>query len=426
MNGEDTSGCNVEKRDVEMGGEFLNATGERGGINIQNNRFSVADGVMANEARSQSSPNLPSLMISACAHSVNYNNGPRMSPATSTAGVMLAKAAAISGKDKDKMAQNEKQMILIENSVAKNRTTWSLTILALFFAITTIVTLVCSYVYDEPDSVVPRQYETTASFRYEGVDVYQEGLFKLIHGRQESRGKLPEPGCIAFYDRSRSIGQRDNKEICLIDNERVQTLRFRPRDLNIGKDIAVSTGPDSFVTLYREGKATQSIFNVMEKDMWSYNFDEVSITYIRDHIYSDSSQIMVEVEGALAVPAPCVLFSGKTASPKDMRSLLMCSRTGVDSIVMNKSSFAQIGVDMGKLSRDFPFVSTGDLTSIDLYTENTFRGPELSLKADEKLDISTKEFVSLATSANRNGILTKWSDGLSAMKVSVISNIEKL
>merc|ERR1711916_287932 len=123
------------------------------------------------------------------------------------------------------------------------------------------------------------------------------------------------------------------------------------------------------------------------------------------HIYSDSSQIMVEVEGALAVPAPCVLFSGKTASPKDMRSLLMCSRTGVDSIVMNKSSFAQIGVDMVKLSRDFPFVSTGDLTSIDLYTENSFRGPELSLKADEKLDISTNEFVSLATSANRNGIL---------------------
>jgi len=338
---------------------------------------------------------------------------------------MLLMKAAMGNKDrKDRISENEKQMSLIEASLNKNRVTWSLIILSLFLIITMAITLACSYIYDGTESVVPRQYETTASFRYEGRDVYQEGLFKLTHGIHESRGKLPEPGCVAFYDKSRSIGQRDNKEICLIDNERVQTLRFRPLDLNIGRDIALSIGPDSFVTLYQDGRASQNLFNVIGKDLWSYNFDEISITYIKDHIFSDDSQIMVEVEGPLAVPAPCVLFSGKAISSKDMKSLMMCSKPGVDTTVMNKPSFARIGVDMSKLSADFSFVTTGELAAIDLYTENNFKGPVLSLRADDKLDISKKEFVSLASGVNSNGVITKWSSGLSAMKISVLSNIK--
>merc|ERR1712065_128953 len=94
---------------------------------------------------------------------------------------------------KDRISENEKQMSLIEASLNKNRVT-------LFLIITMAITLACSYIYDGTESVVPRQYETTASFRYEGRDVYQEGLFKLTHGIHESRGKLPEPGCVAFYD----------------------------------------------------------------------------------------------------------------------------------------------------------------------------------------------------------------------------------
>ena len=93
---------------------------------------------------------------------------------------------------------------------------------------------------------------------------------------------------------------------------------------------------------------------------------------------------------------------------------------------MNKKSFAQIGVDMEKLGSDFPFVTTGELTAVDLYTENNFKGPVLSLRTDDKTDLTKKEFVSLASNTNSHGVVTKWSSGLSAMKVSIISNIGTL
>lgn len=387
----------------------------------KSSRNTAADGM-----RCQSFPNLLHIANSSCTYNSKNINSPRVSPATTTAGIMLMKAVMSNKEKKEKMSENEKLMASIDASVSNNRATWSLIILSLFLVITMVVTLVSSYLYDGPELVMPRQYETTASFRYDGRDVYQEGLFKLVHGKHESRGKIPEPGCVAFHDKSRSIGQRDNKEMCLIDSERVQTLRFRPNDLAIGRDIALSTGPDSFVTLYQEGKATQNLFNVVEKDLWSYNFDEISITYIRDHIYSDSSQIMVEVEGVLAVPAPCVLFSGKTASPKDMKSFMICGRSGVDSVVMNRVSFAQIGVDISKLSADFPFITTGELTAVDLYTDSSLKGPVLSLRADDKLDMSKQDFISLVPGINGNGVITKWSLGMCALKMSVLSHVENM
>ena len=389
------------------------------GSNSTTTGASISDGV-----RCHSSPSLRSLVTSSCTY--NNKNSPRISPATSTTGILLMKAAIGNRDNRNKMLENERQIAILEASVSKNRVTWSLIIMFSFLIITMIITVICSYIYDTPESVAPRQYETTASFRYDGHDVVQEGLFKLTHGRHEVHGKLPEPGCVAFYDKDRSIGQRDNKEFCLIDNERVQTLRFKPSDLNIRRDVAISTGPDSFVTLYQEGRATLNLFNVLEKDLWSHTFDEISISYIREHIYSDNSQIMVEVEGSLAVPAACVLFSSKAASAKDMKSLMMCGRSGVDTIIMNKKSFAQIGVDMEKLGSDFPFVTTGELTAVDLYTENNFKGPVLSLRTDDKTDLTKKEFVSLASNTNSHGVVTKWSSGLSAMKVSIISNIGTL
>jgi len=267
-------------------------------------------------------------------------------------------------------------------------------------------------------SVTPSTFETTASFKYtHGQDIEIDGLLSITH--ETLKSKKPSIGCVTFEDVSKPIGRRDIKKLCLTSPDRVQTVRFKAEELLIPQDVEVSTGLDVFISLHKDGVPFMSLYDVTDKGIWSHPFDEIEVTYIKDHVYSDESQVMVELNGPINIPAPCVLFSTVDhLATKDVSSFLICGKTGDRSVVMNSDRFADIGIDMKKLSSDFSYVRAGALSSIKMYTENNFKGPMLQVESKEKLNMHDRIFTSLSTADFPSGELKRWSEGLKGFTIS--------
>ena len=418
----ESNGCIIENGNVDIVNHLAGSNSSSGSGKGSGSSSSGSMGGSSMGSSKYPHTNSNSCGINSCNH--GYVKSPRdqkvplMRPATSTAAMVLRMSLGhhLSVKDKE---DNEK------SQMSRTRIMASIIAMSCFFTLACFTTMAFSWIYEDStlptdNSIMPNDFETTVSFQYDGNDIYQEGLFKLIHHKHKARGQgTPEVGCVAFYDDSNVIGQRDHKELCLIDYDRVQTLRFKPSDIRIPADVTVSTGPDTFITLYYEGVATNTLFNVHEKGLWSLPIDEIAVTFIKDHVYSDDDQIMVEVDGPISIPPSCVLFSNKALSNRDVNSFMMCGRAGVDTVVMNHDSFAELGVDMKKLAADFSHVYTGELATIDMYTLSSFRGPVLSVSSDQKIDLADNFFTSLADENTPSGELKAWSQGLSGIRISL-------
>ena len=259
--------------------------------------------------------------------------------------------------------------------------------------------------------ITPSEYETTASFQYDGKDIIQDGMFKISHGLGHSS---PDVGCVTFYDKSKNVGSRGYREICLTDDERIQSLRFKPSELKMEKDISVNIGTDAFLTLYYKMRPVISLYSSSEKDLWQYNFDEVAITYIKDHVYADQQQIMVELKGSVQPPAPCVLFSNnQPAKGTDMSHFLVCGRPGVDSVALNDERFYELGIDIKKLSRDFSHVTCGGLANIEIHSDSDFNGNILKMESNDYKNLGFETYI------DPSGVAHNWSTNLKGFKLSI-------
>jgi hypothetical protein len=258
------------------------------------------------------------------------------------------------------------------------------------------------------DAIDLNPFETTASFEYTGEDIVQDSLFTLVHGQKSNSAFTTKGGCVSFEEASGSF-----KQICLTDNYRIQTMRFRSKELKVSQSVVLKTGLDVFVTIYDNHKPVLSIFSASEKDLSVYNFDEIAVTYINDHVYSDPKQILLEVDGPMNTPEPCVKFSNTAPGVRvGVSNLLICGQSGENTVELNEQKLAEIGIDLRKLAKDFPYVSTGGLSSMTMHTFDGVKKSVLSLANAEFKDISQHNY------QDSTGKYNDWSNGLQGFLIS--------
>jgi hypothetical protein len=213
----------------------------------------------------------------------------------------------------------------------------------------------------------------------------------------------PDDGCVTMYNKQ-SVGlANEYTMVCLTGNERVQSLLFRQDELKMHKDISVVTGTDVFLTLYKNDNAVASVFSVTDKDLWEYTYDEIVLTFVRDHVYADQYQLMVELEGPVDVPGPCVLFSSASPQTKVFSSsFLICGRAGTEGTAMNAERFADIDVDITKLAIGFSHVSVGSLASVTMYSDSKMKRDDVSLQLEKSSHSDISKLHCLSSSSSQS------------------------
>lgn len=258
----------------------------------------------------------------------------------------------------------------------------------------------------ENDSIEIRPFETTASFEYHGEDIVHDNMFTLVH--DSSVSLTGQEGCISFKETSGK-----SKQIFLTDSFRIQTMRFHTKDLRIPQSVTINTCHDVFATIYSKGKPILSVFSGAEKDLSMYNFDEIAITYVKNHVYSDRSQILLEVEGPVNTLDPCVKFSNVAPETRvGVSNLLICGRTGENSVSLNEERLAEVGIDLRKLSNDFPYVTTGGLSSMTMHSFDGVKKSTLPFSSNEFKNLNQHHY------QESSGIYKSWSSGVQGFVVS--------
>jgi hypothetical protein len=258
----------------------------------------------------------------------------------------------------------------------------------------------------ENDSIEISPFETTATFEYHGEDIVHDNMFTVVHDSPVSLAS--QEGCISFKETSGK-----SKQIWLTDSFRIQTMRFHAKDLKIPQSVTINTCRDVFATIYRKGKPVLSVFSDTEKDLTMYDFDEISITYVKNHIYSDQSQILLEVDGPVNTPDPCVKFSNVAPETRvGASNLLICGRTGENSVSLNEERLAELGIDLRKLSNDFPYVSTGGLSSMTMQSFGGLKKSTLPFSSNEFKNLNQHHY------EESSGVYKAWSSGLQGFVIS--------
>ena len=222
-------------------------------------------------------------------------------------------------------------------------------------------------------------------------------------------------GCVMIRQSSSSMTKEgDYTTVCLTGSERLQSHRMSSDSLGIRGDVSLVTGADAFVNMYYKNKPVASVFSSSEADLGNYLYDEIEVSYIKEHVFSDPLQIMVEVDGAIYLPANCAMFSNVDPSlSNDPSSLVVCGAAGKESVLLNTERLSEIGIDMRKLSNDFSFVSMGGLADGEFATNGVnLNGPSFHFGSGMRHDMSGKEF------KDHMGAVRKLSEHLSAVKLS--------
>jgi hypothetical protein len=240
-----------------------------------------------------------------------------------------------------------------------------------------------------------------------GSEKLSSSLHTITQGIGRSRAL---DGCITYYRASILSEQRQYSIVCLKDDtKQVQSLRLNPQDLGVPGGLVAEIGANTILTLFYEGKPRVSFFSNTEADLGAYIFEEMEITYIKHPLFSDSQQIIVELDGYVAVPSPCTSFSSSLPSPS---ALLICGAAGKDVVVLNAERLSDIGIDLAKLSREFSVVTMGNLATGRFESGFSGMSYELSARRGEVHDLTLKGF------RDNNGKLRKLSEHLGIFKLS--------
>lgn len=246
-------------------------------------------------------------------------------------------------------------------------------------------------------------------------------LSETVHSITVTRGigvATPQNGCVSFHRATIFSEHREYAMVCLYDDsDQVQRVLFSPHKLGISGSLMADVGPDVLVTLLDKGEPVTSFFANDEIDLGTFNFGELEITWLKNQVFSDSQQIIVEVGSdkdvqssfSNGIPASCVAFSGREDAAS---SLLICGAVGKDVVVLNSERFSDIGVDMRKLAREYPRVTMGKLAHGTFDFESELNGMTVEFSRGEIHDLKQKKFV------DHLGIVRNLSENLGAFKLS--------